>query len=84
MTIAPVFSGNIFNLFYGIVFDSHSEIMPGGERVCDDGLVCYRSAYMVTLAACVLGLVVSLWSIHHAHNTKERESKARDLEAREA
>jgi hypothetical protein len=75
MTVAPVFSGNIFNIFYGKVFDSHSEILPGGERVCDDGLVCYRSAYLVTLGACGLGLAISLWSIQHAHNKKVKESK---------
>jgi hypothetical protein len=81
MTIAPVFSGNLFNLFYGIVYDSHSEIRPDGGRVCDDGLVCYRSAYLVTLGACVMGLVVSLWSIQHSHSSKLKELKARDLES---
>lgn len=67
MTLAPVVSGNVFNLFYGLVFDAHSIILPGGERECNDGLECYRNAYIVTIAACVLGFGVSLWSIHHKH-----------------
>ena len=76
MTLAPVFSGNIFNLFYGIVYDAHSVILPGGERQCDQGLSCYGSAYMVTIGACALGLVVSLWSIHYAHQRKVKEDVA--------
>jgi MFS family permease len=80
MTLAPVVSGNIFNLFYGLVYDSHSEILPGGERQCDEGLSCYRSAYMVTIGACVLGLAVSLWSIQHAHSKKVKELKANNVE----
>lgn len=80
MTLAPVVSGNVFNLFYGLVYDSHSDILPGGERQCDEGLSCYRSAYMVTIGACVLGLAVSLWSIQHAHSKKVKELKAHDVE----
>lgn len=79
MTLAPVVSGNVFNIFYGLVYDSHSEILPGGERQCDEGLVCYRSAYIVTIGACVLGLVVSLWSIQHAHGKKLKEKNTHDI-----
>ena len=79
MTLAPVISGNIFNLFYGLVFDAHSVILPGGERQCDEGLSCYRSAYMVTIAACALGLAVSLWSIHHTLRKRASEMKAREV-----
>lgn len=75
MTIAPVISGNIFNLFYGSVYDKHSVVLPGGERECLDGLDCYRSAYWVTLGACTLGLAVSLWSIRYAHAKHVREHK---------
>jgi hypothetical protein len=79
MTLAPVVSGNIFNIFYGIVYDSHSEILPGGERQCDEGLACYRSAYMVTIGACALGLAVSLWNIHHIHMKRVKDAKRQEL-----
>jgi MFS family permease len=75
MTLSPVISGNVFNLFYGTIFDRHSVIEPGGERECLDGLACYRTAYFVTLGACGLGLAVSLWVIRHQHIQKSRESK---------
>jgi len=84
MTLAPVISGNIFNLFYGLVYDAHSTILPAGDRQCDEGLSCYRAAYLVTIGACVLGFVVSLWSIHHSHVKHNKELKARELGDREA
>jgi MFS family permease len=84
MTLSPVISGNIFNLFYGMIYDKHSIIKPGGERECTEGLACYRSAYLVTVVACLLGFVVSLFSIWNTHRLREEEDKLRDLEEREA
>lgn len=81
MTLSPVVSGNVFNLFYGTVYDKHSIVEPNGERSCDEGLSCYRSAYVMTSFACVAGLAVSLWSIYHTHRMREEEEKA--LEAAE-
>jgi hypothetical protein len=83
MTLAPVLSGNVFNLFYGIVYDRHSIVRDGGERVCTDGLDCYRSAYLVTVVACLLGLGVSLWSIRYIHLVRIEEERVKDLEERE-
>lgn len=84
MTLSPVLSGNIFNLFYGIVYDKHSIIKPGGERECTEGLACYRSAYLVTVVACMLGFVVSLLSIWNTRRLRAAEERLRDLEEREA
>ncbi len=84
MTLSPVISGNIFNLFYGIVYDRHSILKAGEEWICTEGLDCYRSAYVVTVLACVLGLGVSLWSIWYTHRLRENEERLRDLEDREA
>ncbi|KAK3318632.1 major facilitator superfamily domain-containing protein [Apodospora peruviana] len=77
MTLSPVISGNVFNLFYGTVFDSHSIVGDGGERSCPDGLECYKNAYFVTLGACGLGLIVTLSTIRHQYmvRLKEEESK---------
>lgn len=77
MTLAPVVSGNIFMMLYGLVYDGHTKILPNGQRLCDDGVQCYRSAYGVTCAGCVLGLAISLWSIHHRHARKMSESRGR-------
>ncbi|KAF1949510.1 MFS general substrate transporter [Byssothecium circinans] len=82
MTLAPVVSANVFNLFYGAVYDSHSEVQPSGERNCDEGLVCYRAAYYVTLGSSVLGILVCFWGIRHEHaikkNAKEEHNGHRD------
>ncbi|KLU85993.1 hypothetical protein MAPG_05012 [Magnaporthiopsis poae ATCC 64411] len=77
LTLSPVASGYVFNLFYGTAFDAHSVVGPGGERSCPDGLECYRAAYYVTLAACGLGLLVSLAVIHHQKTARVRVASGR-------
>lgn len=63
MTLAPIFSGNIFNLVYGNVYDSHSVVDEEGGRSCPDGLRCYRFAYYATFLSGVAGMVVCFWCI---------------------
>lgn len=65
MTLAPVVSSNVFNIFYGQTYDAHTILRPNGERTCMEGLECYKSAYWVTFCACILGATVSLWTIRH-------------------
>lgn len=78
MTVAPIVSGNVFNLFYGMIYDAHSIIGQDGESQCELGLECYRKAYFLTFVACVTALVISLGSIWHEHGKKLREAKAKD------
>lgn len=73
MTLAPVVSGNVFNLFYGTVYDSNSIVEPDGQRGCEVGLSCYRTAYYVTLTSSVLGIFACFWGIHGEHSRKMRE-----------
>ncbi|KAK5998175.1 hypothetical protein PT974_00547 [Cladobotryum mycophilum] len=75
MTLAPVASSNVFNLFYGMIYDRHSVIQPGGQRICEEGLNCYREAYFVTCCACIVGLLVTLWVIHHQQAVRLKETK---------
>ena len=63
MTLAPIFSGNVFNLVYGNVYDGHSVVDEDGVRSCPDGLRCYRIAYYATLFSGVMGMLVCFWSI---------------------
>ena len=83
MTLSPIIFGNLFNLIYGRIYDRHSIILPGGQRDCKEGLYCYRDAYFVTLGASLIGVLISLWSIHHDWVAKLKKRKARDR-AREA
>lgn len=78
MTMSPVVSGNIFNLFYGVVFDHHSVVGPNGERSCVEGLQCYRAAYLVTLGSCIVGFVLTLFVIRHQSVQKQRDIKTKD------
>lgn len=72
LTIAPIIFGNIFNILYGRIYDRHSFITPDGHRECLDGVYCYSLAYYITFAASLTAVVISLWSIRHAHNKKAR------------
>ncbi|PLB55743.1 MFS general substrate transporter [Aspergillus steynii IBT 23096] len=63
MTLAPVFSGNVFNLLYGSIFDRHSVVGDDGDRDCPDGLGCYQAAYYTTFFSGLAGVIVCLWSI---------------------
>ncbi|KAE8444479.1 hypothetical protein EG329_000463 [Mollisiaceae sp. DMI_Dod_QoI] len=84
MTLSPVVSGNIYNLFYGTVFDSHSIVKPDGSRECTEGLACYKDAYFVTVVSCLVGLAVSLWTIWYTNRKRKEEDKLREFEGRDA
>jgi MFS family permease len=60
MTLAPVIFGNVFNLVYGKVYDSHSKTSPDGDLICDNGIECYRDAYVVTTITAVVGICGAL------------------------
>lgn len=75
MTMSPVVSGNVFNLAYGRILDSHSDFVDGGDRVCGQGKDCYSQAYIVTLVASVLGVMWSLWCVRHEWVEKQREKR---------
>lgn len=75
MTMAPVISSNVFNLFYGHTYDSHTKTRPDGERVCEDGIDCYKAAYWMTFFSCGLGLIFSFWVIRHQRVHKRVPSK---------
>lgn len=83
MTLAPVISGNIFNLLYGRIYDHHSTVLPGGATDCPEGLYCYRTAYWVTFGASLVGVTISLWSIRHDYVGRVRRRKG-EGEEREA
>lgn len=72
MTLSPVLSSNVFNIFYGSVFDAHSVVEADGSRGCEQGIYCYYAAYQATLLACGLGIAVTLWVIWHQKQVKER------------
>ena len=79
MTLAPVISGNIFNILYGKIYDSHSIVNENDHHECLQGLECYRSAYWVTFWSAVAAVGLCLWSIWHENQVhkKEKEGKAR-------
>lgn len=70
MILAPVISGNVYNLTYGTILDSHSG--QGADRECLAGRECYVAAYYVTLASSVAGVVMALWCVRYEARKKAR------------
>jgi len=77
MTLAPVISGNVFNLVYGRVYDRHSVVDEDGARECLLGRQCYTSAYWVTFGAAVGAVGLCLWSIWHENEVHKKDEKSR-------
>jgi MFS family permease len=77
MTLSPVITGNIFNLVYGRIYDSHSIINDKGETECFEGLQCYGAAYWVTFFAAIGGVLVCLWSIWHENQIHKGNEKSK-------
>lgn len=82
MTLAPVVSGNVFNLMYGRILDQHS-VITDGERVCNEGKACYSSAYWITLFASLVGIAWSLWCVRSERVQKMREKVERGVRVHE-
>ena len=78
MTMAPVLSGNIFNLAYGRILDSHSKTEGGEEITCMEGKTCYSDAYIITLVSSAVGVAWGLWCIRHESQEKKAREKALD------
>ncbi|KAK6525758.1 hypothetical protein TWF281_010803 [Arthrobotrys megalospora] len=75
MTLAPVIFGNITNLFFGRIYDSHSRQLDAGRYECSEGLGCYQSAYALTAFASMTVMAISLWDIylHRRENAGKRK-----------
>lgn len=76
MTIGAVICGQIFNLCYGRIFDSHSTFVPGRPGECTEGIMCFRDAYFITLFASMAGLGLGLYIIKR--NTRLAKGTAAD------
>lgn len=81
MICAPVITGNIYNLAYGRIYDSHSIVDGQGNVACPDGLGCYRSAYFLTLVSSIGGILMSLWCIRYERVKKLQRDRLRGREA---
>jgi len=72
--LAPVISGNLFNLLYGQIYDNHSVTLPDGEQECLQGISCYWTASLVTLLTALVGATLSLGSIWRENRNWKHEN----------
>ena len=78
MTLSPIIFGNIFNIFYGRVYDEHSRTTSSGHLECLIGRFCYKDAYWLTFAASVAAMFIILGSIWHRQKTQKALSYGPD------
>ena len=78
MTLSPIIFGNIFNIFYGRVYDQHSRTDPSGHLECLIGRLCYTDAYWLTFAASTAAMAMILGSIWHRQRTERVTNYGRD------
>ena len=79
MTLGPAAFSELFNLIYGSIYDSHSVPNQKGKLECREGRDCYKFAYLVTLIAALVAMVITLWCIKHRH-MKEQKLKRQEEE----
>ncbi|KAF5364602.1 hypothetical protein D9758_005619 [Tetrapyrgos nigripes] len=71
LSLSPLFGGNIFSVAFGRNLDAHespvtSELgtstseMP--SRQCLDGRLCYVDSLHITIGACLLSMLLSVWA----------------------
>ncbi|RMD39214.1 hypothetical protein DV735_g5913, partial [Chaetothyriales sp. CBS 134920] len=83
MTLAPVITGNIFNLLYGKIYDSQSVRQDNGDLECLVGRACFSTAYKVTTGAAIAALALSLLSVYQDNEFhKKRRSSSIDQRTR--
>lgn len=59
MSLSPVLGGNVYNLVFGHVYDSH--VAPGSHsHRCYEGEDCYRAVFILTTLGCTLALLISI------------------------
>lgn len=75
MTLAPVISGNIYNLLYGRIYDGHSVVDDKGHHECLEGKSCYVAAYWVTWASAIGAVGLCSWSIWHEWRVHSRRKE---------
>lgn len=59
ISLAPVLSGNVFNLLFGHVYDSHVS-KHSHSHTCHKGPDCYRSVFVITSAGCFVSFVLAI------------------------
>jgi hypothetical protein len=71
LSLSPMVGSNILSLAFGLNLDAHSPSKHNGTSdlpqvlaadQCLQGRACYIDSLYITLAACVLALLLSLWA----------------------
>ena len=71
-SFAPVIFGNVYNLLFGVVYDSNVP-NEGHSHKCLKGEECYRSVFIVTTLGCFVSIVacfILLWRRVHGFSDR--------------
>jgi hypothetical protein len=69
LSMSPMFAGNLFSVAFGRNLDSHGTapsqtdlLGPNFSPQCLQGRLCYVDTLYMTMAACFLSMVLSVWA----------------------
>jgi len=67
LTISPLIAGNIFSVAFGKNLDAHESPHHllwnnGGKGQCLEGRTCYVDTLYLTIAGCVMSVLLSVWA----------------------
>lgn len=74
LSISPIAGGNLFSLAFGSNLDAHApadtanstailrRAAPSSSLQCLEGRACYISTIYLTLGACLIALILSIWA----------------------
>lgn len=59
VSLSPVLAGNVFNLLFGKIYDSHVP-KHGPSHLCPDGEECFRAVFRFTVFGAVVATLLSM------------------------
>jgi len=69
LSLSPLFGGNIFSVAFGRNLDAHESPVTSPAAVtelpvrqCLDGRLCYVDSLQLTIGACLLSMLLSVWA----------------------
>jgi hypothetical protein len=74
LSMSPMAGGNLFSLAFGLNLDAHApadtanstivhrQVAPSSSLQCLEGRECYISSVYITLGACFIALILSIWA----------------------
>lgn len=72
LSLAPIIPSYCLNLWYGMVYDSHSIVTERGARICTLGAQCYQEAFQLSFVCISAVACVVLWLVYREYRSGKK------------